>query len=146
MAVNVLGAAAFLVKASDRSLSNLELQKLLYIAHMFYLGRHNAPLVHGHFQAWYYGPVHPDLYREARIYGARPGRMVYRAPERDDQSREAALLQKTYEGLGDATPGTLVSITHRKDGAWDKHYTPGKRGVIIPNEDILQEYRDCGYD
>ena len=73
MTVNVLNAAAHLIERSNQSLSNLELQKLLYLAHMFYMGRYDGePLVHGEFEAWDYGPVHPTLYQRARTFGSNP--------------------------------------------------------------------------
>ena len=146
MTVNVLGAASFLVERSSHTLSNLELQKIIYIAHMFYLGRHDGePLVHGQFQAWHYGPVHPDLYHQVKLYGAHPVKMVYRAPNINSSSNEAGLLEKAYKALGNAGSGVLVNITHKLKGAWDKNYIPGVRGVPIPNEDIWQEYQDFGY-
>ena len=35
----------------------------------------------------------------------------------------------------------LVAITHWQKGAWAKHYRPEVRHCIIPNSDILKEYR-----
>ncbi|RWO77206.1 type II toxin-antitoxin system antitoxin SocA domain-containing protein [Mesorhizobium sp.] len=67
MTLHVLSAAKHLAKQSGWSLSNLELQKILYLAHMFYLGRTGEPLVSGHFEAWDYGPVHPDLYHRVKV-------------------------------------------------------------------------------
>ncbi len=146
MTINVLGAASFLIERSNCTLSNLELQKIIYIAHMFHLGRYDKkPLVHGQFQAWYYGPVHPDLYHQVKLYGANPVKMVYRAPNIDKSNNEARLLEKAYEALGNAGPGVLVNVTHKANGAWDKNYVAGVRGVPIPNEDIWQEYQEFDY-
>ena len=41
--------------------TNLQLQKKLYVANMLLRGEHKTRLVHGHFEAWNYGPVHPAL-------------------------------------------------------------------------------------
>mgnify|MGYP006283548483 CR=1 FL=1 len=73
MTVSVLSAAKRLAARSGWTLSNLELQKILYLAHMVHLGRTDgAPLVHGLFEAWDYGPVHPDLYHRVKIFGSSP--------------------------------------------------------------------------
>ena len=54
---------------------------------------------------------------------------------------ERKIIDEAYEKLGNVGPGRLVSATHRKDGAWHKNYIPGIRHCIIPNTDILDEYR-----
>ena len=56
MAISVLEAAKHIGARSHWSLSNLKMQKLLYIAHMFHLGIYNKPLVCEFFEAWDYGP------------------------------------------------------------------------------------------
>lgn len=142
MTVPVRTAARRLCEKSNWSLSNLELQKLLYIAHMFHLGQEGEPLVAGDFQAWMYGPVHKELYDQIKAFGADPVRNFFHGePPLDDTSSEAKFLDATYEKLKNAPSGRLVQITHWKDGAWAKHYKPGMRGTIIPRKDIIQEYK-----
>ena len=57
---------------SNWTLTNLELQRMLYISNMLYLGKYNKPLVKGSFQARIYGPVHVQLYERVRQYGLSP--------------------------------------------------------------------------
>ena len=71
MAVPVLRAGKHLAKMSGWTYSNLEMQKILYISHMVYLGQLHEPLIEGHFEAWDYGPVHPELYYHLSSYGAK---------------------------------------------------------------------------
>src|SRR5205814_7409199 len=128
---------------SGWSLSNLEMQKLLYLAHMFYLGHTGEPLVDGHFEAWDYGPVHPVLYHRAKIFGSAPVENIFNAvADLTGPREEIEILDKFVERLSHAVPGKLVAITHWDEGAWAKHYQPGGRHVVIPNEDIRQEYLD----
>lgn len=142
MTIPVLSAAKRLAKRSGWSLSNLELQKLLYLSHMFYLGRTGGePLVPGYFEAWDYGPVHPNLYHRVKVFGADPVGNVFHANPEPSDGPEAAILDEAYDKLGNAGPGRLVNATHRAGGAWDINYTPGVRHCIIPNSDILNEYR-----
>jgi len=144
MTVSVFSAAKHLAMRSGWSLSNLKIQKLLYLAHMFYMGRtEGEPLLDGYFEAWDYGPVNPDLYHLLKVYGASPVRNIFRSHEDIPNSKdEAKILDEIYAALGNTTAGKLVAATHRRDGAWEKNYEVGKRGIIIPNSDILQEYRD----
>lgn len=141
MTVSVLRAAKHLAEKSDWTLSNLEMQKLLYLAHMFHLGRTGDPLVHGNFEAWDYGPVHPSLYHFAKVYGADPVQNIfYQVPDLPEGS-EREIIDEAYEHLGKVGPGRLVRATHRSNGAWEKNYDPNIKNQIIPNEDILREFR-----
>lgn len=142
MTISVLSAAKSLAASSDWNLTNLELQKIVYLAHMFYMGRHNGePLVHGSFQAWDYGPVHPDLYHRAKIFGSDKVKSFIFKDAEDPAGKEREILDEAFAAFGHIVVGKLVSATHRKGGAWEINYRPGERGVIIPNDDILAEYQ-----
>ena len=140
--ISALAAAKQMGRHSDWCLSHLALQKLLYIAHMFHMGQNDGePMVSGMFEAWDYGPVHPILYHEAKIFGADPVKDIFRSVreiERDDQ--KAQLLNEVVDELSNDT-ARLVAITHWERGAWARNYRPGARGLVIPNEHILEEYQ-----
>lgn len=143
MTVSVLSAARRLGQRSGWTLSNLEMQKILYLAHMFHLGRTGEPLVFGNFEAWDYGPVHPDLYHRAKMFGSDPVEDIFtdiRGPE--EGSADRAIIDEAYDSLGNLGPGRLVNVTHRRGGAWETNYIPGARHIIIPNDEILNEYRE----
>ena len=145
MTISILSAARRLGESSGWTLSNLELQKLAYLAHMFYMGRHSGePLVHGHFEAWDYGPVHPDLYHRAKMFGSDYVQSFIFNGVSDAAGREKEILDEAYRDLGHVKAGRLVSATHRCGGAWEINYRPGAKGVIIPNADILAEYATLG--
>ena len=142
MTVPVLAAAKRLAGRSGWSLSNLELQKILYLAHMFYMGRTNGePLVDGHFEAWDYGPVHPRLYHHAKMFGSAPVKNIFHSIGPIPDGTEAEALDEAVRELAHAGSGRLVAATHRPNGAWERNYIPGARHIMIPNEDILEEYR-----
>ena len=142
MTAFVLAVAKRMGQQSDWRLTNLALQKLTYIAHMVCLGRHDRPLVYGTFQAWNLGPVHPDLYRAVSRFGSSHVSIdVFQSIRSVHQDPEASLIDDVVKALSDSTP-RLVAITHWEKGAWAKHYQHGRRGIEIPNRDILQEYKD----
>lgn len=142
MPVPVLASAKRLGERSGWSLSNLKMQKLLYLAHMFHLGRTGKPLVDGQFEAWDYGPVHPVLYQKVKIFGSSPVENIFHSVPDLGDGEEAELLDKAVEQLSDAAIGRLVAATHWDKGAWATHYRPGGRHIVIPNEAIRQEYMD----
>ena len=143
MSISILEAAKHLGKQSGWSLSNLKMQKILYIAHMHHLGNFNSPLVQGLFEAWDYGPVHPDLYHRAKVFGADPVGNIFRSFENlEGSGSEKRILDAAAKQLAGISSAQLIATTHREGGAWAKHYVPGVRGIEIPNEDILEEYRE----
>lgn len=142
MTVSILSAAKRLGAISGWSLTNLEMQKILYLAHMFYLGRTNGePLVSGHFEAWDYGPVHPQLYHRVKIFGRNPVQNVFvDAPDIQD-GEESKIIDEAFAQLGNLGAGQLVNATHRTGGAWHINYVAHSRGNVISNTEILNEYK-----
>ena len=138
--VNVLSAARQLVERSGRTLTNLQLHKILYLAQMYHLGERKTRLINGDFEAWDYGPVLPVLYSQAKIFGGGPVLRVFGAGEIFDPER-GKWLEDAYDQLGKLSAGRLVSITHMKDGAWATYYRPNMHGIKIPDEAIIDEYR-----
>ena len=140
MSIGVLSAAKFSCGFSGWSISNLRLQKLLYIAHMYHLWRTKGePLIDGSFEAWDYGPVQPVLYHKAKIFGADFIENIFRSFSEIQDGPEKETLVTTLEALKDTSSAKLIALTHREEGAWAKYYHPGVIGITIPNEDIIEE-------
>ena len=85
-------------RQDGRSLSIMSLLKLTYIAHGWYLESRNEPLFPNHIEAWQYGPVVPEVYRDFRRQGITVQAPVNTVREYDfpPQRRSAA-----GAGLGD---------------------------------------------
>ena len=64
-------AARTIADLWDGPVTNLALQKLLYLSHMVHSGRGRGLLASNHFQAWDYGPVEPQLYHKLKAYGVK---------------------------------------------------------------------------
>ena len=142
MSVSAMVAAKYLASKSGWTLSNLEIQKILYIAQMFHLGRHGAPLIDEPFEAWDYGPVQPKLYHELKMFGRKPVQNIFHGV-RDvpTGSDELKTLEEAYESLHKAGPARLIHATHRPGGAWERNYEPGRRNRLIPPEDLVAEFQ-----
>lgn len=139
MTVSVFSAAKRLTAKSERPLTNLHLQKMTYLTHMFYMAKVEERLVHGHFEAWEFGPVHPKLYHALKSFGSQAIELsaFRRYSTAPDNTTEAKYLDAAVEQL---PHNGLVAITHWSGGAWYKNYRPGEKGIEIPDEDIVEEY------
>lgn len=143
MAARMESVAKYICEKSGWNVSNLQLQKLMYLAQMIYMGRTNGKrLFDGDFEAWDYGPVEPDLYHKVKVFGSGHIRDVFRNARqfKENDERRKVMDDVTTRFLK-FTAGDLVEITHWDGGAWAKHYIPNARNVPIPDEDILAEYK-----
>lgn len=144
MAARLDSVAKYICDMGSWKVSNLQLQKILYLAQMFHMGENNGShLVDVSFEAWDYGPVSPELYRKVRMFGSGPIADVFYSarPFRKDDVRKKT-LDEVCGVLLPMRPGELVDITHWARGAWAKNYVPGIRGIAITDTDIIDEYTE----
>jgi uncharacterized phage-associated protein len=136
-------------------LSNLVLQKLLYLAHAIYLIEEKEPLVSGYFEAWQYGPVHPGAYQAFKASGSHPitGRAESVDPvtlERKtiaspSEPRVNRVVTKVLSHFGHMSVGQLVDIMHAKDAPWDfvvkSAADSAHLGLRIPDRLIVDRFK-----
>lgn len=142
MAARTDSVCRFICEKGGWKVTNLQLQKILYLAQMIYMGRSGGErLVDTGFEAWDYGPVSPEVYHKVRMFGARSIEDVFfHARPFSDEDPRRETLEEACNVLLPMSAGKLVEITHWKDGAWATHYEPGVRGLRIPDDDIFAEY------
>ena len=139
--MSALTAAATLAEISGWTLTNLQLQKLLYMAQMYHIGAQHTPIFDEDFEAWKLGPVQPAVYRRAKMFGGRPIENLFVNDRLPNGTRRDA-IEATYRDLGSLPAWELVQMTHWKDGAWAKNYDGHDAGSTIPKSDILAEYNE----
>ena len=136
---------------SGEELSPMKLNKLVYIAHGWYLGLADKPLIGEAAQAWKYGPVIPSVYRRFKSYGGaqitsvEPASDLITIPEvRDSELKE--FLQRIWDVYGHLSGLQLSSLTHQADTPWSViRSRSGNRdngGAIIPNDLIKKHYKE----
>jgi uncharacterized phage-associated protein len=138
-------ANEFLRQAKDvgTTLTNMELQKLVYIAHGYSLALLHRPLIKQHVEAWRYGPVIPDLYRELRQYGAGVVTQPINVPSAEQLSEtDTALVRSVLEAYGGFSGSQLSTMTHREGTPWKQIYQPNVsfNNEIIPDNLIKEHY------
>lgn len=123
----------------DGSVTNAQLNKLLFFSQAWSLVLNNEPLFEEDFQAWDYGPVLPSVYHQFKSYKKNNIENVtdenYLSKFTDKQGD---LLLDVYRAYGEYTAPKLIKITHAKGGAWDQVYIQGENN-IIPKE-LIKDY------
>ena len=121
-------------------LTNMQLQKLVYIAHGYYLAIIGKPLLYDEVKAWQWGPVIIDLYESLRKYGA--GNVTERIPVQDVELDPMAerIIEKVWKAYGKFSGFRLSAITHKEGSPWDRTWRDWQYGAI-PDELIAEYYR-----
>ena len=73
MSYNAIDLARYIISKCSKehcSISNLQLQKILYYIQVEWLSKNNEPLFNNDICAWQFGPVVPDVYYLYNGYGA----------------------------------------------------------------------------
>lgn len=132
-----------LAKRDGKRLTNMQLQKLVYIAHGWMLGIVGQPLVKNTVEAWQWGPVIPDLYYPLKKYGSGVVDEPLPAKQTLDAEGVGALISAAvWAGYGQLSALQLSAITHKEGTPWSqtRREFPG-RHAVIKNELIAEHYQ-----
>ncbi|GFI33137.1 MAG: DUF4065 domain-containing protein [Lachnospiraceae bacterium] len=111
--------------------SNLQLQKILYYVQREFL-QQGTKAFPEEIEAWQFGPVVREVYRQYCGFGAMPIRMQYDVRLTLDYMR---IIDSTVEKKRQLNPWDLVSDTHSRGKAWDLIYRNGAGDFqVIPQE------------
>ncbi|MCY4186665.1 MAG: DUF4065 domain-containing protein [Rhodobacteraceae bacterium] len=153
----------FLSKYMDTGITPLKLQKLVYIAHGWYLAFLDKPLVSDeNAEAWQYGPVYPSLYYHFRdrgnlaidrlaekksILGRNKGFLNSRYKKTIpkiplDHELTVSLLERIWEVYGGNSGIYLSNLCHQPGTPWDKtRKRTNIRNAHIANNLIKDHYK-----
>ena len=136
-------------------LTNMALNKIAYFAHGWFLAQYAEPLIDSPFEAWQFGPVHPQLYRQMRRFKEQPiaGRLTRIDLETGDDvpmevqlpERARELVERVTIFYGRHSAAKLVQISHEPSAPWDRVWSHGEGeacpGMIIPDSVTELYYR-----
>lgn len=145
-AVEVAWKMLKVAKEKNIPLTNLKLQKLVYIAHGYFLGWKGKPLVQDPVEAWKYGPVIRSIYKQFK--GSSDVINVTNEDiltDLDNDPDANDCIAKVLDLYGNFTAKELVDITHQKDtpwfDAWNNIFSIFSSRKIIDNNEIKNHYR-----
>lgn len=133
-------------------LTQMHLQKLVYIAHGWKLALVGEPLADDVIEAWDYGPVFPDLYEHTKYNGKIPfSRLIARTDgnpfaffdkdhvntpySADLSNTDREILSRVWKKYGRLSAFKLSDLTHKPNTPWFKAFhNHGKRSKIDDSE------------
>jgi uncharacterized phage-associated protein len=140
-ASTIANAFLKLAKRDGKKLDNMQLQKLVYIAHGYNLARLGKPLFFNNVHAFEWGPVIPALYKALRKYGAGEVRGPIETKDTIPPfgGAEMQIVEEVWKAYGGLSGPSLSSITHKAGTPWSQTWEGNKFGVI-PNDLIAAHY------
>lgn len=129
----------------------MELQKLVYFAHGWYLALTGDPLIEETVKAWNFGPVIPPLYNRLKRYGNNvvtdyikekdpvTGEEIPSPEPQDAYTR--SVLSRVCQVYGHMDGVQMSYLTHKPGTPWYKIWHDNKYGEI-PNELIRDHFRE----
>ena len=155
-------ANEFLAKAGCDGLTQMQLQKLVYIAHGWCLALTGEPLTADQPEAWDFGPVYRDLYDHTKYFGS--GKINRRLTPADDNAvnfflgtrgespspyvaslneSERSIIEHVWGRYGTLTGGRLSAMTHKPNTPWSQTFKNGAgKSRTIDNAVIKSHYEE----
>jgi uncharacterized phage-associated protein len=142
-------AYVFVKKGIDEGkfVTQMKLQKLVYFAQGYHLAKYHKSLIRENFQAWLYGPVIPEIYKDFKLYGSQliTDTAFYKPsdPEKAPyllDAEAADTINYTWDVLKDFSAMSLSNWTHQPNTPWANVYVPDRRSTPISNDDIKQYF------
>jgi uncharacterized phage-associated protein len=151
-------ANAFLGQPGGDSLTQMQLQKLVFFAHGWTLAETGYPLTEDDPEAWVYGPVYRDLYDHTKFFGSGAiGRKI--TPDDDEAARfflhkssgrkaylpdldgeEASVIKRVWKRYGALSGPRLSAITHRPGTPWATTFAGGKGKNRTISDELTKSY------
>lgn len=141
---HAVDVAAYLVlHAKEKNIgdmTHLKIQKLVYLAHGWFLGIFEERLIKEDIEAWQYGPVVSELYDELKIYGSAVIPFIESKITIEGYPKD--MLNRILDVYGNISGSNLVEITHEPGTPWYEITNAGKiivTNLLIPTR-LIQEY------
>jgi len=141
-----------LADRDGRTLTQIEIQKLVYFSHGWHLALRDRNLIDDRIEAWTYGPVVRRLYDTFKKFGSSQitekaldwisntagelsyGVPVMRSDSVEDDAYSRTIVQSVWAKYGLIPPFKLVEITHLPGSPWQRARENGSK--YIQNAEI----------
>ena len=127
----------------------MKMQKLIYLAHGYFLAEQDKPMIAEKFEAWRFGPVLASIYRECKHFKGEEiteylmdhaKNKTASLPDDDHVIETIDFVWKHYQKY-DAM--VLSRFTHEVDGPWQQTIEDSQFQVnpIVENDRIKQYFK-----
>ncbi len=128
-------------QGESKPVTNMQLQKLVFIAQGYGLAILGYPLYYNNTHAWQWGPVVPKLYKPLQKYGRDFVTDKIKAEDEFcNDGEELEIVQAVWKAYGHMSGGQLSTLTHKPNTPWSVTWNKDQFGVI-PEQLVADHYR-----
>ena len=149
-AENIAKYIIYFFNEHGKTITNLQLQKILYFSWIDYYKQTDKELFDDYFFAWRYGPVIPDVYYKYNCYGRSniPKEDPYSLMQDCDECLltddiklrcDKTVLNSIIESYTDTPATMLVEKSHLQGGAWDQTFENGEGERYLITYSLIKE-------
>ena len=138
-----LEAIASYIFYKKEKCTNLQLNKLAYIAYGMFIAHRGKKLFDARIESWKYGPMIPELYSATKHWGKYYKTYSHEEPKvfnNFEQEYDKNYLDELIEYFDTYTGIQLSTLCHQPGSAWDKINSVFSGETMIPDELIRQEF------
>lgn len=139
-------------------LTQMQLQKLTYLANGWNWALNGEQLIDDPAEAWDYGPVYPDLYEHTKFFGREPLERLITSEDNDAArvfgisdgkaapyaarltDREEAIIAHVWKRYGGLSGSQLSALTHQRGTPWSNTYWKRGKSTCIAQDEIRQHF------
>lgn len=140
---NVQDVAEYIITYSevkDYGISNLKLQKSLYLIQAYFLIQTEKPCFLEEIEAWDFGPVVPEVYRKYKQFGSADIHVRCRSLEeiqKGFEKEDRKMIEEVVNRFADFSATDLTILTQNQM-PWIEAFN--RREKVIQCEDILEYF------
>ena len=153
--------ANYFLNKENHDITNVKLNKLLYISFGWFAAYHKLFLFEEKIEAWKFGPVIPSIYHQFKIYGKNridskavtnykdiPLEPDIRTSRFNERDMVIDVLEEIWILYGHKTASELIEITYSPESPWSQTYYKqfknkiSKYSTEINKEQIYNYYKN----
>lgn len=128
-----------LAARDSKTLTNMQLQKLVFLANGLSLALLDRPITYHNIHAWQWGPVLPQLYKSFSRFGSNKiSEQAVCSEKTPETGEDDEVIQSVWKNFGQMTGPQLSALTHESGSPWDKTWNSDQYGIIEPN--LIKEF------
>jgi len=128
--------------ANNTRLTNMQIQKMVYIANGLYLALTGNPLINEDVEAWSYGPVIRPLYNELKEFGSgyvTKNLLGLYCDDVPQNEKIKEVLDFTWKATKNSDGIKLSNWSHAPESPWTKAVQNHMN--VIPNDYMIEYFK-----
>ena len=131
--------------SNGKTLTHLQVQKLVYFCHAWMLAIFDKPMINQPVEAWQFGPAIGELQESLRQYGKNPVREIPVKRQKEYTNEEERIIRDVFDKYGGLSGYQLSMMAHQEGSPWETTVLTIGEKERISNE-LIKDYHRKIYE